>query len=82
MDKINYYTKLNSDFFNKSNTRIADTMLKLHDLHIISDSEFEQDKFLYNFMPTAYNTYASALLEKLNTYKVRLDTLEKTLRAK
>ncbi len=77
-----YYTQLNSDFFSKFNTRIADTMIKLHDLHIMNDSEFAQDQYLYNFMPTAYNTYASALLGKLNTYKVALDKLEQTLRTK
>ncbi len=77
-----YYSRLNSDFFNRFNTRIADTMIKLHDLHIVTDIEFEQDEHLYNFMPTAYNTYASSLLEKLNIYKARLDNLEKTLSTK
>lgn len=77
-----YYSKINSDFFNKFNTRIANTMIKLHDFHIITDDEFESDKYLYNFMPTAYNTYASALLERLNIYKARLDILEETLREK
>jgi hypothetical protein len=59
-----YSHSINSDFFSKFNTRIADTMIKLHNLNIISDSEFDQAKSFYNFMPTAY-TAMPILLENL-----------------
>jgi hypothetical protein len=76
-----YYSKLNSDFFDKFNTRIANTIIKLHNLNIISDTEFEQTKSFYNFMPTAH-VGLPILLERLNTYKVRLDERVKALAAK
>lgn len=79
---IDYNSKMNAEFFDKFNTRIADTMIKLHGLHVITDTEFNQDKYLYNFMPTAYNAYGSLLLEKLNIYKALLDNLEKALSTK
>ncbi|NQT71835.1 MAG: hypothetical protein HQ553_03570 [Chloroflexi bacterium] len=74
--------KIQSDFFNSFNTRIAGVVEKLHNLKIISADEYESVKTHYNHASTIYAARATSLIEKLNIYKARLDEMEKTFTSK
>jgi hypothetical protein len=78
---IEHGNKVNADFFSKYNNRIADILIKLNNLKVITDSEFAETKNFINFAPTAH-VGLPLLLENLQIYKSRLDELEKALNAR
>jgi hypothetical protein len=71
----------NSEWVAEFNSRIIDTINKLHDIRIISDSEYQNDQ-QYITSVAAQPSIWMVLLPRLQAYKVSLDTLEQTMNAK
>jgi hypothetical protein len=78
---ITFSQKLNYEMAGKFNSKIIDTINKLHNFHIISDAEFQDNQ--QNITTVAVQvTITMILLPKLQKYKTDLDSFVQTWNAK